>query len=111
MKERLIGIIDELNVEYVKMWEDICNIESPWSYKAGVDAVGEYYIKYAKERGWKVDVFEQELVGNVVAITMNPEVDAAPIALSGHMDTVHEVGSFGVVPPTRVDWENDKIYV
>ena len=109
MKDKLFNIIDDLNAEYVKMWEDICNIESPWSYKAGVDAVGEYFIRHANERGWKVDVFEQERAGNVVAITMNPEIDAAPIAFSAHMDTVHEVGTFGY-PPVKVDWENDRIY-
>ena len=109
MKDKLFSIIDGLNEEYVKIWEDICNIESPWSYKAGVDAVGEYFIRHANERGWKVDVFEQERAGNVVTITMNPDVDAAPIAFSGHMDTVHEVGAFGY-PPVKVDWENDRIY-
>lgn len=109
MKDKLLQTIDELNVEYVKIWEDICNIESPWHNKKGVDAVGEYFIRYAEERGWKVEVFEQERAGNVVILTMNPEVDAAPIAFSGHMDTVHEVGSFGY-PPVKVDWENDKIY-
>ena len=109
MKEKLFNIIDDLNAEYVKMWEDICNIESSWSCKAGVDAVGEYFIRHANERGWKVDVFEQERAGNVVTITMNPDVDAAPIAFSGHMDTVHELGSFGY-PPVKVDWENDRIY-
>ena len=109
MKDKLFQIIDELNVEYVKMLEDVCNIESPWNYKEGVDAVGEYFIRHANARGWKVDVFNQERAGNVVTITMNADVDAAPIAFSGHMDTVHAVGSFGN-PPTRIDWENDKIY-
>ena len=109
MKEKLFQTIDALNDEYVKMWEDICNIESPWNCKEGVDKVGEYFIRHANERGWKVDVFEQELVGNVVAITMNADVDAAPIAFSGHMDTVHELGSFGY-PPVKVDRENDMIY-
>ena len=107
MKDKLFAMIDELNDDFVKMWEDVCNIESPTHYKAGVDAVGEYFIKHANERGWKVDVFEQPVAGNVVTITMNPEVDAAPIAFSGHMDTVHEVGSFGN-PPTRI--EGDNIY-
>lgn len=107
MKEKLLQKIDELNDEYVKIWEDVCNIESPTHYKAGVDAVGEYFIRYANERGWKVEVFEQERAGNVVTITMNPEVDAAPIAFSGHMDTVHEVGSFGN-PPVKI--EGDMIY-
>ena len=109
MKDKLVAIVDELNTEYVKIWEDICNIESHWNNKAGVDAVGDYFIQYAKERGWKVEVFEQERAGNVVILTMNSEVDAAPIAFSGHMDTVHESGSFGY-PPVKVDWENDKIY-
>ena len=109
MKEKLLGIIDELNVEYVKMWEDIGNIESPWKYKAGVDAVGSYFIRYANERGWKVEVFPQENAGDVVILTMNPDADADPIAFSGHMDTVHELGSFGY-PPVRVDWEADRIY-
>ena len=59
MKDQLIQVIDELNAEYVKIWEDICNIESPWSFKEGVDAVGEYFIRYANERGWKTEVFEQ----------------------------------------------------
>ena len=103
MKDKLISIIDELNADYVKIWEDICNIESHWSNKAGVDAVGQYFIDYANERGWKVEVFEQERAGNVVILTMNPEVDAAPIAFSGHMDTVLECVSFGY-PPVRVDW-------
>lgn len=109
MKDKLLQVIDELNAEYVKIWEDICNIESPWSCKEGVDAVGEYFIKYANERSWKVEVFEQERAGNVVIITMNADVSAAPIAFSGHMDTVHELGSFGY-PPVKVDLENDKIY-
>ena len=107
MREKLFSIIDDLNDEFVKVWEDICNIESPTHYKAGVDAVGEYFIARANARGWKVDVFEQPVAGNVVTITMNPEVEAAPIAFSGHMDTVHELGSFGN-PPTRI--EGDRIY-
>ena len=107
MKDQVLKNIDELSSQYSKILEDICNIESPTHYKAGVDAVGEYFIRYANERGWKVEVFEQERAGNVVTITMNPDVDAAPIAFSGHMDTVHELGSFGN-PPVRV--EDDKIY-
>lgn len=107
MKDRIIALVDELNEEYVKIWEDVCNIESPTNCKKGVDAVGEYFIKYAKERGWKVEIFEQPIAGNVVTITINDGVDAAPIAFSGHMDTVHQVGSFGN-PPTRI--EEDIIY-
>ena len=41
--------IDELNEKYIKIWEDVCNIESPTNFKRGVDAVGEYFIKLARE--------------------------------------------------------------
>lgn len=38
----------------------------------------------------------------MVAITMNPDACLPPVALSGHMDTVHPVGSFGTPPCRRV---------
>ncbi len=94
-KTKLYCIIDSLYPQYVKVWEDICNLESPTAYKAGVDAVGLYCIAIAKDHGWKVEVHEEQVSGNAVCITMNPEAKGSPIALSGHMDTVHPVGSFG----------------
>ena len=105
----VFAAIDALADVYVDFWEDACNIESPTLYKEGVDAVGAYFMKKAKERGWKIEVFEQSVSGNAICITMNPEAQGAPIALSGHMDTVHAVGSFGS-PAVRVDRENDRIY-
>ena len=109
MIEKIFSCVENRAEEHKQLLRDIVCIESYTPDKAGVDAVGEYFIRYARERGWKVEVFEQERAGNVVTITMNPDVDAAPIAFSGHMDTVHEVGSFGN-PPTRVDYEADRIY-
>ena len=38
---------------------------------------------------------------------MNPQAKGAPVCFSGHMDTVHPVGSFGKVP---VHMDNEKIY-
>ena len=40
----LFDKIDELNDEYVKVWEELCNIESPTAYKIGVDACSEYLL-------------------------------------------------------------------
>ena len=87
--------IDRLYDKYLSVWEDICNIESPTADKRGVDAVGDYIIQMARERGWTVEVLEQKVSGNAVCITVNPDVDAPPLSLSGHTDTVHPVGSFG----------------
>ena len=107
MNSKLYALIDSLTDEYYQIWEDLCNLESPSAYKAGVDAVGNYCIAIARKRGWQVDICRQEISGDAVCITMNPDVDAAPVAISGHMDTVHPVGSFG----TPTVWRDDeKIY-
>ena len=107
MKKRVFEEIDLLYPKYVKFWEDICNIESPSAYKVGVDAVGKFLADAATALGWKVEIFHQEVSGDVVCITMNPDAAGQPIVLSAHMDTVHPVGSFGS-PAVRID--GDFIY-
>lgn len=105
--EELFAKIDELKDEYIKVWVDVGNIESPTHHKPGVDAVGDFFAEMAKKRGWQVEYCYQEVAGNALCITMNPDVDAPAVVLSGHMDTVHPVGSFGT-PAVRMDEE--KIY-
>lgn len=105
--EKISEKIDELNVQYIRIWEDVCNLESPTADKQRVDAVGAYFLKMAQDRGWKIETEEYEQAGNAICITLNPDVDAAPVAISGHIDTVHPVGLFGT-PAVRMDEE--KIY-
>lgn len=93
--EALFMRIDELLNTYIRLWEDVCNIESPTEYKPGVDAVCNCFVDMAKARGWHARVLELETAGNAACITMNPEADAPAVVFSGHMDTVHPVGSFG----------------
>lgn len=107
MEKNIFDEIDRLNSTYVDVWEDVCNIESPSGDKAAVDRVGTYFQKLAKKRNWKIEVFEQERFGNVICITMNPESVNQPIALSGHMDTVHPIGSFGTPAVKR---DETKLY-
>lgn len=99
--------IDELNDRYIQVWQDVCNIESPTECKSGTDAVGRYFAHIAKERGWEVEICPQELVGDVVCITMNPDAPGQMVTLSGHMDTVHAIGSFGT---PAVTMDEEKIY-
>lgn len=100
--DALLKKIDELNESYISVWEDVCNIESPTAYKEGVDAVCNYFVAMAKERGWDVEVLELENAGNAACITINPDAPAAPVCFSGHIDTVHPVGLFGS-PAVRKD--------
>lgn len=105
--ENLFREIDGLNETYIKVWEDCCNLESPTLDKARVDAVGRYFIDLAEKKGWKVEIQPQEKAGDSICITMNPDAPGKPISLSGHLDTVHPVGSFGT-PAVRI--EGEKIY-
>ncbi len=105
--EKLFNVIDDINDEFIQKWIDISNIESPTECKEGNDKIAEYFLNVAREYGWKVEVLENEFSGNVACITMNDEVDAEPISLSGHIDTVHAIGSFGN-PPVKI--EDGKIY-
>lgn len=99
--EKLFQTIDSLNEEYMQFLVDVCTIESPTEYKEGVDRVGEYFIAKAKEKGWNIEVQEQKVSGNAICITMNPDAQGSPVCLSGHMDTVHPVGSFGFAERTK----------
>ncbi len=100
--KELFEKLEALNDQYIKVWEDLCNIESPTADKQAVDEAGRYLIRFAEERGWQVEINRQEVAGDALCITMNPEADAAPISFSGHIDTVHPKGLFGY-PPVRMD--------
>ena len=97
--------IDELYEKYLKVWEDVCNIESPTENKEGVDKVCDYFVQMAKERGWQIEVNKQEVAGSPVCITINPNVNEKPFTISGHVDTVFKIGAFGY-PPVKMDEEN-----
>ena len=107
MHNRLFEEIDRLNDCYLNMWEDVGNQESHTNDKAGVDAVGRYFAEKARETGWTVEIYPQPVSGDVVVITLNPEAPGAPLALSGHIDTVHPVGLFGSPAVKR---DETKIY-
>ena len=99
--------IDSLENEYVAFLDKVCNIESPTSNKAGVDEVGRCFIEEAKRLGFEIEVLSQEVAGDAICITMNPDAKCEPICVSGHIDTVHPVGLFGYPPVTR---DEEKTY-
>ena len=90
--QKLFDKIESLESEYIEFLVDICSIESPSNYKKGVDAVGEYICEKARNLGWKIEIQKQEVSGDCICITMNPEIAEKAIVFSGHMDTVHPVG-------------------
>lgn len=107
MTEKIFKRLDELEQEYIDFLIDICDIESPTEYKKGVDAVGKYIMEKAKKRNWLIEVQKQEVAGDAICITMNPDAKERPVCLSAHMDTVHPIGLF---KEPRVRCEETKIY-
>ncbi len=104
--KELFACIDSLYEEYTEKWVEVCNMETPTMNKELVDKLGDYFVNFAKQQGWETEVFEN-VTGNVVCLTMNPQSSQAPVTFSAHMDTVHPLGSFGV-PSTKI--VGDKIY-
>lgn len=104
---KLFDVIDSINDEFIDFWIKVSNIESPTDYKQGVDEACECFIEIAQKMGWDIEVLENEFSGNAVCITMNGQSTETPICLSGHLDTVHSVGSFGT-PAVKI--EGDKLY-
>lgn len=102
---QLFKTIEELQEQYLNILEDVCNIESPTDFKKGVDDVGAYFLDIAKHHNWQTEVFKQEISGDVVCLTLNPDASGDPVSVSGHMDTVHPVGAFGT-PAVKRDGEN-----
>jgi glutamate carboxypeptidase len=93
--------IDGMFQRYVDFWVEVSNEESPTNYKEGVDRVGRIFIREAERLGFSVEVHHEEISGDALCITMNPEAKGEPIVFSGHIDTVHPVGSFGT-PATKI---------
>jgi len=105
--DRLSAEIKALEAEYLRFWEEVCNTESPTRYKAGVDAVAALFARRAEALGFACEWHREQVSGDVLCITMNSDVKASPFTMSGHLDTVHTVGSFGT-PAVRI--EGDRIY-
>lgn len=101
----VLAKIEQLENKYLDVLEDVCNIESPTLFKEGVDACGRYFIDMAKAKGWKIEVCPQNISGDAICITMNPDAKESPVCVSAHLDTVHPVGLFGN-PATRRDEVN-----
>ncbi len=91
--------------EYIDFWRDFVNIESPTDCKEGVDKAVALMLEKARAYGFRTELGCENISGDPAVITMNPDVAAAPLVLSAHVDTVHAVGSFGV-PAARLDGEN-----
>lgn len=107
MKDAVFSAIDRKTEKYIAVWKRFAELESPTRDKAGVDLASEYIAAIGKELGFSVSRFPMEGAGDIFEITLNPSSPLPPVCFSGHVDTVHARGSFGI-PTVRI--EDGKIY-
>ena len=105
--QKVFDKLDQLEERYIKIWEEFCLIESPTDYKEGVDNASDYIVQIAEKFGCRIERQKQNVSGDCICITMNPDLDEAPVCLSGHVDTVHPVGLF---KSPVVRFEGNKIF-
>lgn len=73
---------------------ELASIESPSSCKEGVDLVCERIKEFCDKLEMHTKIYQYEKAGNSFTAVMNENSDKKKIALMGHMDTVHPIGSF-----------------
>ena len=98
---------EELRETYTDFLIKAVEAESPSDDKARVDRCAARFIEEATHFGWRVETKQVPNSGDPVCITMNENAPGQPIAISGHLDTVHPVGLFGS-PAVRI--ENGILY-
>ena len=102
-RKQLLEQIDLAFPEYLQLWKDICNIESPSADRVGVNLVADHIAAFCKGKGYAVTRQPTPAGGDMLLIELPGKSDKAPVALMAHMDTVHQKGAFGDPPVTEKD--------
>jgi len=92
--EKVFKCIESKREEYESLLEELVTLESYTPDKADVDAVGDRIRSFAEGKGFHVKTVPFEKAGNGLLITWNEEAQLPPVAFTGHLDTVHPVGTF-----------------
>lgn len=106
MSATLENAIKRLTPDYLEFWKTICRIETPSHDKAALDTLVDYLENFAKGKGYHATRFPFEKAGDFLRLDL-PGDDRPPVVLMSHMDTVHDIGSFG---PDPVRVEGDMFY-
>ena len=73
--------------------EEVVNIDSGSYDKAGVDSVGQRFIRFFQEQGMLTTVEAHESFGNAIHIRLDDKPsNERPVVLMGHRDTVFPKG-------------------
>jgi glutamate carboxypeptidase len=92
---------------YVEELRQLCAIECPTAYKAGVDEAGAWVRRWVEQQGWEVREWPDSEVGDsFVATVRGGSPGGLRVMLVAHLDTVYPVGVAAERPMCR---EEDKL--
>jgi glutamate carboxypeptidase len=103
-KEQAFGFIDEHKQEMLSLWQELVNMESGSSNKAGIDAVAVKLQKVLDGEGAATRIVEFEKAGNMLIGEIGGlQRPKAGVIFMGHMDTVFGEGTVAKRPFTIKD--------
>ena len=103
MEHPVFPVVDALGEEYTRLWKDLCMRETRSDDFEALNAQTDVLETFGLRHGLLPERISYPAAGDALILTLPASgvpADAAPVALLGHMDTVHEKGSFGD-PPVR----------
>ncbi len=81
-------------MNYLDDLKTIIKINSYTKNKTGVDQVGKIFDEWLKELGFKVTIYDRELIGSHRHYTTQHTKNSKRLLLLGHLDTVFPSGKF-----------------
>lgn len=96
-EKRICAWLADNRQAMLDLLKDVVNIDGGSYDKAGVDAVGDRFVRHFEERGLLTKIEPHEVYGNAIHVRLDDEPsNEKPIVLMGHRDTVFPKGE-----PTR----------
>ena len=90
---RITSWLAEQKPAMLRLLEEVVNIDSGSYDKAGVDAVGERFVRFFESEGLLVDIERHETYGDAIHVRIDDAPsNEKPILLMGHRDTVFPKG-------------------
>lgn len=94
MKAQLFSCMNDLEGQYLDLWERLCRMETPSTDKPALDKQADFLEETAKALGFSVTRVPFEKAGDCLRIDVAGD-GSAPVVMMAHVDTVHPVGAFG----------------
>ena len=86
--------IDRHEDALYRLWENLVRMESPSADKAAIEKVMAHVDTYCDALDMEREIYSYEKAGPTFAAWTAPG-PGKPVALIGHLDTVHPIGAFG----------------